>query len=50
MLTGLRKNSIKKSGFKVPILGDIPIVDILFNYESESEELENISILIESIE
>ncbi len=49
LLTGLRKKSIKKQGFKVPVLGDLPIVNILFDYRSESEELENISILIESL-
>ena len=49
LLTGLRKKSIRKSGFKVPLLGDIPVVNVLFDYRSESEELENISILIESM-
>lgn len=49
LLTGLRKKSIKKIGFKVPIFGDLPGLDILFNYESESNEIENISILIESV-
>jgi len=50
LLTGLRKKSIKKTGFKVPILGDIPILDVLFDYRSESEAIENVSILIESID
>jgi general secretion pathway protein D len=49
LLTGLRKKSMKQIGFKVPIFGDLPGLDILFNYESESEEMENMSILIESI-
>jgi len=49
LLTGLRKKSFKKTGFKVPVLGDVPILDILFDYRSESESLENISILIESL-
>lgn len=49
LLTGLRKKSFKKTGFKVPVLGDIPVLNALFDYRSESEELENISILIESL-
>jgi type II secretory pathway component GspD/PulD (secretin) len=45
---GLRKRETTKDIFKVPLLGDIPILGGLFRSESESEQINELVVFITS--
>jgi general secretion pathway protein D len=47
ILGGLINTKDVKSSNKVPLLGDIPLIDNLFKYESTSKETEELVIIIE---